>query len=176
MSVVLAGEVKKLAMIKSKFKLRALLPFLVLVITGWVLYLLVAKVLIVTPVKISFIAFLGLGFLVFIMAWLLLGEIRTKLTVVTIEKNNIKACRWFGTGVSRTYLFDELDGFRVSFLPSEYNEFEYLYLLKENKKVIKLSSFYHRNYDELKRTIAVKTKNLGEEKFSLLKEVKEVFS
>ena len=43
------------------------------------------------------------------------------------------------------------------------------------KKIIKVSQFYHSNYLDLKKAIETKTRNLGEEPFSLFKELKEIF-
>ena len=73
------------------------------------------------------------------------------------------------------YAFKEFDGYKISILPSEYQDYEYLYLMSNQKKIIKVSQFYHSNYLDLKKAIETKTRNLGEEPFSLFKELKEIF-
>ena len=80
-----------------------------------------------------------------------------------------------GAGIEKKFYFNEFTGYKISILPSEYEEFEYLYLLIEERKVIKISQFYHSNYAELKQSIIRKTKNLGKEHFSFVREVKEIF-
>ena len=43
------------------------------------------------------------------------------------------------------------------------------------KKIIKISEFYHKNYLQLKNKIQENFKSLGYEHFSLLDEFKEIF-
>ena len=80
-----------------------------------------------------------------------------------------------GLGKESKFHFKQLDGYRISILPNEYQDFEYLYLIIEGRKVIKLSQFYHSNYLEIKRMLISKTKNLGILNFNLLDEFKEIF-
>ena len=84
--------------------------------------------------------------------------------------------RFLGLGHVKVYNFSEFEGYKISILPSESQEYEYLYLLINRKKVIKISQFYHSNYSEIKEVIVKKTKNLGKESFSLITEVKEIFA
>lgn len=112
----------------------------------------------------------------FILIWLVYGELRTKAIKVKINSNNVNVKNFMGMGSGKDYGFKEFDGYRISILPSEYREYEYLYLFIGQKKVIKISQFYHSNYDELKRLLTSKTKNLGEEPFSIIREIKEICS
>ena len=112
----------------------------------------------------------------FIVIWLVYGEIRTKAIKVKINSNNVIVKNFMGLGSGKDYGFNEFDGYRISILPSEYKEYEYLYLYIGQKKVIKISQFYHSNYDELKMSLTSKTKNLGEEPFSIIREIKEIGS
>lgn len=111
-----------------------------------------------------------------IVIWLVYGEIRTKAIKVKINSNNVIVKNFMGLGSGKDYGFNEFDGYRISILPSEYKEYEYLYLYIGQKKVIKISQFYHSNYDELKMSLTSKTKNLGEEPFSIIREIKEIGS
>ena len=112
----------------------------------------------------------------FILIWLVYGELRTKAIKVKINSNNVIVKNFMGMGTGKDYGFKEFDGYRISILPSEYKEYEYLYLFIGQKKVIKISQFYHSNYDELKSSLTSKTKNLGEEPFSIIREIKEIYS
>ena len=111
----------------------------------------------------------------FLIIWLVYGELRTKAIKVKIESDNISVNSFFGLSSSRLYTFKEFDGYKISILPSEYQDYEYLYLMSNQKKIIKVSQFYHSNYLDLKKAIEIKTRNLGEEPFSLFKELKEIF-
>ncbi len=47
--------------------------------------------------------------------------------------------------------------------------------MMNDKKIVKLSEFYHRNYSELKTVLAKKVTYLGNEKLNILNELKEIF-
>ena len=80
-----------------------------------------------------------------------------------------------GQGTGRTYQLSEMDGYKLSTLYSETSQFEFLYLLSNGRKVAKLSSFYHSNYDDLKRAIKRKTRSLGTEPQNVLGELRDIF-
>ncbi len=116
-----------------------------------------------------------LALLIFIWTWMLFGEIRTKAVKVTIAQNHITVSHYIGFGKKKRYSLAAFDGYKTSILPSEYDTYEFLYLMTDNKKRIKLSQFYHKNYKELKDNLTRKVKNLGNEKFNMLREIKEIF-
>lgn len=105
---------------------------------------------------------------------LLFGELRTKFVTVELTKNDIKVKRFFGIKTD-SYNFSELEGWKYSHLTSKAGTYEYLYLYKNGKKIIKISEFYHKNYFKIKNQIQADLKYLGYEKFSLLDELKEIF-
>lgn len=113
--------------------------------------------------------------LAFIITWLFFGELRTKAVKVKIEKETISLKTFIGLGKEKIYDFKEFDGYKISILPSDYQEYEYLYLLIDQKKAIKISQFYHSNYAELKQAISEKTKNSGKLNFNIFSELKEIF-
>ncbi len=117
-----------------------------------------------------------LFFISFFLIWLVWGEMRTKMLKVIIDNDRIMATNFQGLGSSKVFYFSEIDGYSTIILPSEYEDFEYLYVIQKGRKVIKISDFYHANYLELKKEISRKSKNIGVQKFSLIQEFKEIFS
>jgi hypothetical protein len=123
----------------------------------------------------SFGVLIFIGLLVFFWIWIFFGEIRTKAVKVSIEMNNIIVSQYLGLGRKKIFNLSEFDGFKISLLPSEYDTYEFLYLMMNDKKIVKLSEFYHRNYSELKTVLAKKVTYLGNEKLNILNELKEIF-
>lgn len=115
-----------------------------------------------------------LGLIIFTVSYLVFGELRTKYINVELNKNEIIVKRFFGLKAER-YRVSEIEGWKYSLLPSRGGTYEYLYLYKNNKKQIKISEFYHKNYKQLKSEIQAQYKSLGYEKFSYLDELKEIF-
>ncbi|MEO6649874.1 MAG: hypothetical protein ABIN89_26070 [Chitinophagaceae bacterium] len=113
---------------------------------------------------------------IFIFVWLVWGELRTKILKISIENDKISVKNFQGLGISKVFYFSEIDGFKTSILPSEYKDFEYLYLIKSGHKIVKVSEFYHKNYSELKMEISKKCKNLGTQKFNIVREFIELFA
>ena len=112
----------------------------------------------------------------FTILWLIFGEIRTKMIKVIIDDQSISVSRFAGLAPKRKYLFSEISGCKTSFLQSSVGGNEYLYVMQDQKKVIKISDFYHKNYQELKEQVKLKTVDLGFEKFSYMDELKETFN
>ena len=80
-------------------------------------------------------------------------------------------------GFANTYQIDEISGFKTSILSAKGTCYEYLYLMIGEKKIAKISDFYHGNYKELKRYIISKgIKNMGVVWFSNRQELKDIFS
>lgn len=106
---------------------------------------------------------------------LLVGELRTKIVMIKIENNQFEIKKFFGLKVE-TYKFSEIKGWKHSLQTAKGGTYEYLYLYRNDKKIIKLSEFYHKNYANLKNEIANRIKHLGYEPFSLIDEFKEIFT
>lgn len=159
----------------SRFRFWALLPAVLLLLVTAILAFATSK-LMGNPNLPSFGIFVFLGLFVFTWVWLFFGELRTKVIKVQIERAEIIVSNYLGLGVKRIYNFSQLDGLETALLPSKYDTYEYLYLLENGKKVIKLSQFYHSNYDELKNVLTGKIRNLGQKEFSYFLEVKEIFT
>ena len=116
-----------------------------------------------------------LAFVIFFIVWLFFGELRTKLVKVNVDTDFIMVKKFAGLGIEKKYSFKEFAGYKISILPSEYQDFEYLYVMLDGRKAIKISQFYHSNYAELKQAIIKKTKKLGIENFSFVRELREIF-
>ncbi len=107
---------------------------------------------------------------------LFFGEFRTKMIKVKINADSIIIKNFGGLGGSKRFLYSELDGFKLSILRSKAADNEYLYFMQGDKKVGKISDFYHKNYSDLKESVKTKIKDLGFENFSYIDELKESFS
>ena len=108
------------------------------------------------------------------MIW---GELRTKAIKVYIDNSSITKRNFLGLGTTTIYNFSQVSGFRTSNVSSKSGTYEYLYIIVNDKKVIKISEYYHRNYKELKSDLMKKNiRNLGNEFWSFIKETKEIFT
>lgn len=160
--------------LQSKFSSRVFVQVgLLLLVTGSLLF--VAQQFLfksdISPLPI----FVFFSFFGFFWIWLVFGELRTKIIKVEIEGNQISVANYLGLGPKKIFNLSQFDGLQTAILPSKYDTYEYLYLIKDNKKVIKLSQFYHSNYAELKSALTRKVHFLGEQPYNLLQEIKEIF-
>jgi hypothetical protein len=160
---------------KSKFKWRAYLvpilaPLFAVCITGYISFVLDKSK--PTPPLNGF----PLIFLIaFTIVWLVYGEYRTKVIKVVLNTDHIIIRRYGGFSSEEKISYTDLDGFKISILPSGGRDDEYLYLMKGGKKVCKISDAYHKNFLDLKKEITAKMSDLGYERFSFLDEFKEIF-
>ncbi|TFF34099.1 hypothetical protein [Mucilaginibacter psychrotolerans] len=160
---------------KSEFKFWAyLLMILSMVFT--VLTVMVVSGNALNP-TIPLVAFLvACLFFLFTWTWFFFGELRTKVIAVEIKSDEITVKRYLGLSFKKTFPIDAFDGYKTSILSSKSGSYEYLYLIADGKRVIKLSEFYHKNYKDLKRIIINKRfKNLRFESFSYLNELRDIF-
>jgi hypothetical protein len=159
--------------LKSKFKLRAfIIPILIIALTS-VSILILAENL---PIKVEQIRWIDVYMSVlFLCTWIYLvfGVLRTQIIEITIQDNYVEKKNYLG--FNKMYDFQYFDGFKTSILSSKGGSFEYLYFVKDNKKTIKISEAYHKNYSDLKDIISTNLKDLGKIQFSYIDEFKEVF-
>ena len=105
------------------------------------------------------------------------GELRTKIITIDIEYDKVRVKKYGGLGISKEYQIDDISGFKISILRSKNGVYEYLYLIADNKKIAKISEYYHGNYKELKKNlIAARIPRLGIERFSNRQELRDTFS
>ncbi len=156
----------------STFRLVAFLPlFLVVMVLGFTAW--IASIAATETEFDAVLIYVGLcGFMLAVLAWILLAEVRSKAITVALEANSLTVRGYYGLGSKRSILYADCSGFTTSDLPTESGQtYEYLYVMQNGKKVVKVSEFYHKNYDELKREIAKKMKYLGDKPFSMSEEL-----
>ena len=95
---------------------------------------------------------------------------------VVIGSDFLIVKKYGGLSTGKRYSYSNIDGFKISILRSATTDNEYLYLIQANKKIAKISDFYHKNYRALKGELKTKLKDLGIEKFSYVQELKETFA
>ena len=94
------------------------------------------------------------------LIWIVRGELRLKAVKVEISNDRIRIRRYLGYGALEEYWFSEMDGYKTVLLQSEYRDYESLSILKNGRKIVRVSEFYHENYFELKDMISAKCKRL----------------
>ncbi|REC43360.1 hypothetical protein [Chryseobacterium pennipullorum] len=113
---------------------------------------------------------------IFILSFLAMffGEIKHKFISVEFTPHEIIIKRFMGLQ-TKSYKVSTIEGWKYSYLSARGGTYEYLYLYKNGQKVVKISQFYHKNYDEVKRYVKTVFQSLGYEKFSYIDEFKEAF-
>ena len=161
---------------KSKFSFAGYFPLIVgaFLLLGFATYItLIVKQMVPGPSLKSLPLFLLLAFT---MVWLFWGECRTKMIAVDMDGNNLSIARFGGLGKKEDYLFSDFDGYTISQQPyGARGILEFLYLMKADRKTIKISEAYHKNYRELKAAIEPRLKDLGYQKFNFIDEFREIF-
>lgn len=94
---------------------------------------------------------------------------------VTINEVQIEVKAYAGFGRAKTYYWYEIEGYKTAILPARHGSYEYLYIFREGKVIVRLSEFYHRNYRELKIVVSRHARDLGMEPFNFWKEIKQMF-
>ncbi len=160
-------------MLKSKFKFRALsVPILIIALTTISIVILTENL----PMRIEQIRWIDVYMsILFLFTWIYLvfGIFRTQIIEITIENKQIEKKNYLG--FKQKYDFQYFDGFQTSIVNSKSGSFEYLFLVKDNQKIIKISTAYHKNYSELKDKISINLKDLGRIQFFYFNECREVF-
>lgn len=159
----------------SRFRFWALLPVALLLLVTGLLSVAIEKLL-QRPNLPPFGIFVFLALFTFTWIWLVFGEMRTKVIKVHIEGEEVIVSNYVGLGAKRVYSLSHFDGIETASQPSKYDTYEFLYLIKNGRKVVKLSQFYHSNYAELKSVLTGKVRNLGQKGFSYMQEIKEIFT
>ena len=160
--------------IVSRFRLTVIAPIIALLASSILVAILVYQLLFKDGgAEIAVIVFLCVATLTWILIFW--GEFRRRVLVIRIENHDISAASYFGFGKTNKYTLSDFDGFITVIMPSEYRKYEYLFLMKDNSRVITVSEFYHKNYAELKQAIASTVRNLGEREFKFGREFRNLF-
>lgn len=148
-------------MVKSKFTIKAYSVFLILFILflmagGCVQWMDTASESLHKTISILLLLLL----LVFIYL-LITSELKTKMVKVIINSDHISAVRYAGLFQKEQLYFKELEGYFIKQVESESSRSEFCYLIKDGKKTLILSDYYHKNYRELKTAIQSRIKRLN---------------
>lgn len=158
----------------SKFSYRILYPLgLLIFILALLAYF--VQLILTKQVTASSGIFALMGLFTAIAIWLCFGELRTKAINVWIADEQIAVSKYLGLGGRKYYPFTGFSGFETAQLTSNSGSYEYLYLMIADRKAVKLSEFYHSNYDDLKAVVMQHLENLGEKEFEFWQEMKEIF-
>lgn len=160
--------------IQSKFKRNVAGPIVILIMIDF-LIVLVAWIWSENPGAPIEGLIVFLIFMIALAAIMIFGELRKRAIKVTIDNEMITVKRYLGLGREEFHFLSSFDGYNCSNLEAEMRAYEYLYLMKEGKKIIKLSEFYHANYNDLKSAISRKVKFKGTIPYSFWREAREFF-
>ena len=158
----------------SAFHSRAYLSLALLLLVSGLLLFLLAQFRDSTQAATA-VNSLTLVFLALVWIWLFFGELRTKAVQVTLEGNALVLVSFFGLGPRQVFSVSGFDGTQTSLLPTAYDTYEYLYLLQNGKKKVKLSQFYHKNYNALKEKLVAVVGMPQQHAFSLREEFADIF-
>ena len=147
----------------SKFTYWAYLPIIILPSSALFLYVLF-KIFEQNPPYTFYILLIAI---LLFNYWFVMLELRKKIISIKINELGIKAINFIGLGFQSAISFNEVAGYKISVPPKELGVYEILYLISNEKKVIRISEFYHGNYYDLKLFFMSKFKSLGEEDFSI---------
>lgn len=150
-------------MLRTKFKYWAYAPLIIAL--GLIILLYVFVILLSNHLPVyGYIIITGLLILI---VWLIFIELKNKVVTVTIEDDVVSSAKFLGWGTRTTIQMSEITGYKTCIVPREWDSTEVLYLIADNKKVIRLSEFYHLNYFDLKHFFITRFKNLGQEGYNL---------
>jgi hypothetical protein len=122
-----------------------------------------------------FMLSLVLVFFLLTFIWVL-AEMKKRALYVELFSHSIIVSGFYGYGKKHLYAFTGFTGYTLSSLPTYYGDTaEYLHIIKGTKKVITISSFYHKNYQELKDGLTGSLQFLGEIPFDMKNEWKNLF-
>lgn len=118
----------------------------------------------------------GVTFLMlFCVCWLVFGELRRSAVRLCIDGGTLAVTPFAGLGFTRRYDLKSFDAITSTMLVSRGGAYEYRYLTKAGRRVVRVSSFYLKNYEELSETLSKHCVYGGRRPMSFLLEMKEIF-
>lgn len=135
--------------VKSEFRIGSLLLLLILtlgLITMAAFFLLINGMLA--------IIFLGLMF-AFMSIIMIFGYARKYLVRIIFYAEHIEVRNWIGLGRKRLYHHSDIEGYKIVIIQA-LQPAESLFVLSDNKRIVKVSDHYHRNYAVIKEYVASK--------------------
>lgn len=157
---------------KSKFKLIAyFIPMLFLFFTGLFIHVIMNMKSTFNSVTVGYFV-VSLMFLSIVMIF---AELRDKVIRIELNKNQFIVTPFCGTLNTKIINNKDITGFYTTIVSTKYGSYDYLYLIKDSKKVAKISNQYHKNFDELSTEVKKKYKDLGFINSGLVSEFKDLF-
>lgn len=92
-----------------------------------------------------------------------------------IEGKTLFVTPFLGLGRTRSYDLREFGGVTTSVLTTRSGSFEYGYLIKADRREVRISSFYLKNYRALFDAVTTVCPFRGSRPMNLLRELKELF-
>jgi hypothetical protein len=102
-----------------------------------------------------------------------MGELKNKCIQLYIDNNKLEIKRFWGLQ-ERIIKNSVIDGWKLSHQTYNHTQREFILIIRNNKTVATISQSYHKNYFEIKFQIENKFEYLGYEKFSYIKDFKEM--
>lgn len=113
--------------------------------------------------------------MLFSVCWLVFGELRRSAVRLRIDGETLSVTPFAGLGFTRRYELKCFDGITSSMLASRGGAYEYRYLVKDRRRVVRISSYYLKNYEKLSQALSKHCVYRGERPMNLWLEVKEIF-
>jgi phosphorylcholine metabolism protein LicD len=113
--------------------------------------------------------------LLFFVVFLLFIELRDKVIAIKFEQNGLNINRFLGLKKTIFINNKEIKGFHKSIITTKNGRYNYIYLMKRNKKIAKISEQYHKNFNDLSSEIEKRYNNLGFTNTTLISELKDMF-
>lgn len=110
-----------------------------------------------------------------VVEFILYTTLRTKVITVSINETEISVKRFLGLGPEKKYRIKDLDGFHLSKVEIKRGYYDCIYIIYKNKKVAKISNFYHDNYDYFLNRVEDHLKDLGFTESDFITELKDAF-
>ena len=145
-------------MVQSKFTIKAYSIFLILLILFLMAGGCVQWFEATSELMYKAISILLLLLLLYFIYYLITTELKIKMVKVSINTDHISGVRYAGLFQKEQLYFKELEGYYIKQVESESSSSEFCYLIKDGKKVIILSDYYHKNYGEIKAAIQSRIK------------------
>lgn len=156
-------------MLVSKFKSGFLLPFVTPILMIGSLVLLAISCCRETSVFV--LVFLSLFYSYGIFMFLL--DLRMNVTHLIVNEEYISKRSFGGLGVKHNYYFSNIDGFVTVSFSNMFVTNEYVYIIADKKRILGVSTIYHKNYNEIKNAfINSNMKFLGTEVYNPVNEIK----
>lgn len=117
----------------------------------------------------------GMLLMLFCVCWLVFGELRRSAVRLCIDGGTLAVTSFAGLGFTRRYDLKSFDAITSSLLASRGGTYEYRYLMKAGRRVVRVSSFYLKNYGEVSEALSKHCAYKGSRPVNLWLEMKEIF-